>query len=204
MKTSLSGLSSAPANGVVKNDALTAQRAPVNARTLRALAAPIIVVGLEWIVSGSNKIIGDFVRPFPAYASALQAQHTFLPGLSLIVRFPVLTAWLVILTESGLGIALILTAFFFLRGVSRVWEMVGSIALVISTFFSAGIGLSIGRPPFWPDGNGYGSGWPVEFFLITISASLAIAIAFADPDETIFMRARRSLRRWSEAAASKG
>ena len=162
---------------------------------LRALSVPVFVIGLEWIVSGANKIIGNFVATFPAYASGLQAAHTFLPGLSLMVRFPVLAAWLAIATETGLGVALILASFFFWRGANRVWEVVGGTALGVSAVVAVGLWLIVGRPPFWPDGNGFGSGWPVEFFLVCISAALAIALAIADPEATLLMRAKRLLRR---------
>ena len=163
--------------------------------TLRALSAPVFILGLEWIVSGSNKLIGNFVGTFPAYASSLQASHIFLPGLALMVRFPVAAAWLAIVTETGLGIALVLASFFFLRGANRLWEEVGGAALALSAVVSVGLWLIVGRPPFWPDGNGYGSGWPVEFFLVSMSAALAVAIAVADPEATLYMRVKRLVRR---------
>lgn len=162
--------------------------------TLRALSAPIFVLGLEWIVSATNKIIGNFVGTFPAYASSLQASHIFLPGLSLMVRFPVVFAWLAIATETGLGISLVLASVFFLRGANRIWEVVAGTALALSAVVATGLWLIVGRPPFWPDGNGYGSGWPVEIFLVCISAALAFAIAVADPDVTLFMRVKRHSR----------
>ena len=162
---------------------------------LRALSAPVFVVGLEWIVSGTDKIIGNFVGPFAAYASSLQAEHIFLPGLSLMVKYPVPAARLAIATETGLGLTLILASFFFLRGPNRIWEVICSTALGASALVAAGLWLIVGRPPFWPHGNGYGSGWPVEFFLVSISAALAVAIALADPDGTLIARARRLLRR---------
>jgi hypothetical protein len=165
-----------------------------SSRALRALSAPVFVLGLEWIVSGTNKIIGNFVGTFPTYASSLQASHLFLPGLSLIVHFPVVTAWLAIVTETGLGIALFLASFFFLRGANRIGEVVGGTALGVSAVVAAGLWLIVGRPPFWPTGNGYGSGWPVEFFLIAISAALAVATALADPDATLLTRVTRLLR----------
>lgn len=167
----------------------------LNRMKLRVLSAPILVVGLEWIVSGTNKIIGDFVGPFPAYVSALQAQHTFLPGLSLAVQFPMLAARLAIATEIGLGITLIVASLFFFRGASRIWEAVAGTALAVSAVVATGLWLLVGRPPFWPDGVGFQSGWPVEFFLVAISAALAVSIAVADPDETLVMRASRFLRR---------
>jgi len=162
---------------------------------LRALSAPVFVLGLEWIVSGINKIIGNFVGPFAAYVSTLQAQHVFLPGLSLMVEFPVLAARLAIATETGLGITLILASFFFLRGANRIWESICSTALGASTIVAAALWLIMGRPPFWPTGNGYASGWSIEFFLVSISAALTVAIALADPDGTLLMRGARLLRR---------
>ncbi|HEY2473257.1 MAG TPA: hypothetical protein VGI19_00510 [Candidatus Cybelea sp.] len=171
---------------------------PKISRAVRALSAPIFVVGLEWMVSGTNKIIGNFVGPFAAYVSSLQAAHTFLPGLSLAVQFPLLAARLAIATEIALGVALVLSSFFFLRGANRIWEVVAGTALAASAFVSTGLWLLIGRPPFWPTGNGFQSGWPVEFFLVAISVALAIAIALADPEGTLVMRARRALRRRSE------
>jgi hypothetical protein len=108
---------------------------------------------------------------------------------------PGLAARLVIATETGLGIALVITAFFFLRGANRIWEAVGGIALAVSAFVATGLWLIVGRPPFWPDGNGYGSGWPIEFFLISISAALAFSIALADPDGTVLMHVTRLVRR---------
>ena len=170
------------------------QRA-ASSRALRALSAPVLVVGLEWIVSGANKIIGNFVGTFPAYASGLQAAHTFLPGLSLLVHFPVLAAKVVTATEIGLGIALVIASFFLLRGANRIGEVVGGTALIVSAFLAAGLWLIVGRPPFWPDGNGFGSGWPIEFFLLAISAALGLAIALADPDATVFARVTRRLHR---------
>jgi uncharacterized membrane protein YphA (DoxX/SURF4 family) len=196
MNTTVPSFSSAFAEGAEKNEhSIAMQHAAMSRGTIRALSAPVFVVGLEWIVSGTNKIIGNFVGPFPAYASSLQAQRIFLPGLSIAVQFPVLAAWLVIATEIGLGITLVLTSFSFLLGANRVWETVGSIALCVSAVVAAGLWIIVGRPPFWPDGNGYGSGWPVEFFLVSISAALVVAIALADPDGTLFMRAKRLLRR---------
>lgn len=171
----------------------------MNSVTLRALSAPIFVLGVEWIVSGTNKIIGNFVGTFPTYVSSLQASHIFLPGLSLMVKFPVVSAWLAIATETGLGIALVLASFFFLRGANRFWEIVAGAALGASAFVSSGLWLIVGRPPFWPDGNGYGSGWPIEFFLICISAALAVAIALADPGATLLARTTRLLRRISHS-----
>jgi uncharacterized membrane protein YphA (DoxX/SURF4 family) len=167
---------------------------PAARMTLRALSVPVFVLGLEWIVSGSNKIIGNFVATFPAYAKGLEASHLFLPGLSLMVRFPIATAWLAIVTETGLGIALLLVSYFFWRGATRFWEALGGTALALSAIVAVGLWLIVGRPPFWPDGNGYGSGWPVEFFLICISAALAVAIALADPCATLVMRVARRLQ----------
>ena len=152
------------------------------------------MVGVEWLVSGCNKLIGNFVETFPAYVSGLQAQHTFLPGLSLMVRFPTQTAWLAIATENLLGVTLVLASVALLFRTKRIWEVLASTALVVSTFVAAGLWLIVGRPPFWPDGVGYGSGWPIEFFLLCISAALTVAIAFADPDETLVTRAKRLLR----------
>lgn len=166
-------------------------------RILRTLSAPIFVIGLEWVVSGTNKIIGNFVGPFPAYAAGLQAQHIFLPGLSLMVRFPIAAAWLATATETGLGIALVLASFFFVFAPNRTWEIVAGTALAVSACVAAGLWLIVGRPPFWPTGAGYGSGWPVEFFLIAISVALAVALALADPDATVFMRVKRRLHRGS-------
>lgn len=162
--------------------------------TLRPLSAPVFVLGLEWIVSGTNKIIGNFVAAFPAYASSLRTTHIFLPGLPLAVRFPVVAAKLAIVTEAGLGIALVVASFFFWRGANRIGEVVGGMALLVSTFVAVGLWMIVGRPPFWPTGNGFGSGWPVEFFLFAISAALGLAIALADPDATVVMRAARFVR----------
>lgn len=167
----------------------------MNSSTLRALSAPVFVIGLEWIVSATNKLIGNFVEAFPSYAKGLETTHLFLPGLSLMVHFPVVAAWVAIATESGLGIALILASYFFLRGANRFWEVVAGTALAMSAFVATGLWLIVGRPPFWPDGSGFGSGWPVEFFLISISAALALAIALADPGATPFMHVKRVLRR---------
>ena len=200
MKTTIPRISSTFAASTAEGtDSIVMQRLAMSSRALHALSAPVCVVGLEWIVSGTNKIIGNFVGPFPAYASGLQAQHIFLPGLSLIVQFPVLAARLVIATETGLGIALVFASFFFWRGSTRIGEVIGGIALAASAVVAAGLWVIVGRPPFWPDGNGYGSGWPVEFFLAAISAALAVAIALADPDETLVMRVTRRLRRQSPA-----
>ena len=174
----------------------------ISRRAFRALSAPLFVVGLEWIVSGTNKIFGNFVGPFPAYVSSLQAQHIFLPGLSLIAQFPAAAAWVAISTENGLGITLVLASFFFLRGASPIWEVVASTALGVSAFVAAGLWLMVGRPPFWPSGNGYGPGWPIEFFLVSISAALAVAIALADPDGTLFMRAKRFLRQRKQGSST--
>ena len=167
----------------------------LSSRILRVLSAPVFVVGLEWIVSATNKLIGNFVQAFPSYASGLQAAHIFLPGLSLWVRFPVLTAWIAIATETGLGIALVVASFFFWRGANRIAEVLGGTALAASAFVAVGLWLIVGRPPFWPTGNGFQSGWSVEFFLIAISAALALAVALADPDATRVMRMSRLLRR---------
>ena len=164
-------------------------------RILRVLSAPIFIVGLEWTISGANKIIGNFIGPFPAYVSSLQAQHIFLPGLSLAVQFPLFAARLAIATEIGLGVSLVLASLFFLRGASRIWEVVACIALMVSALAAAALWIIVGRPPFWPTGNGYASGWPVEFFLVCISAALVVAIALADPEETLVMRTRRYLLR---------
>ena len=54
-------------------------------RALRSLSVPVFVLGLEWIVSATNKIIGNFVAAFGPHASGLQTTHTFLPGFSLLV-----------------------------------------------------------------------------------------------------------------------
>jgi hypothetical protein len=172
-----------------------AQRAAMSDWALRALSAPIFVVGLEWIVSGTNKIIGNFVGPFSAYVSGLHAEHIFLPGLSLAMKFPVLAARLAIGTEIALGTTLLLASFFFLRRANRAWELVATAALAVSALVATGLWLMVGRPPFWPTGNGYGSGWPVEFFLVCISLALAFAIELADPDGTLLLYAARLVRR---------
>ncbi len=202
MKTTIPRVSSTFATGTESENLIVTQRVAMSSRALRALSAPVFVVGLEWIVSGTNKIIGNFVGPFPAYAAGLQAQHIFLPGLSLIVQYPVIAARLVIATEIGLGIALVLASFFFWRGSTRIGEVVGGIALAASALVAAGLWVIVGRPPFWPDGNGYGSGWPVEFFLAAISVALAVAITLADPEETLVMHLTRRLRRPSTANPS--
>lgn len=155
---------------------------------LRALSVPIFIVGLEWIVSGANKIVGNFLGPFPAYVSSLQAAHTPLPGLGLAVEFPVIAARAAIATEIAIGITLVLSAFFFLRGPNRAWEFAGSTALLASAFVATGLWVTIGRPPFWLTGNGYGSAWPVEFFLVVVSLALTVGIALADPEGTLLRR----------------
>jgi hypothetical protein len=195
MNTTFPRVSSAPAAGTAESNTLIAMQRAAISRTLRALSVPVFVVGLEWIVSGTNKIIGNFVAAFSAYASSLQTTHIFLPGLSLAVRFPIVAAKLAIATETGLGVTLVLAAFCFWRGANRIGEVVGGTALLVSAFVAVGLWLIVGRPPFWPTGNGFGSGWPVEFFLIAISAALGLAVALADPDATIFMRVTRRLRR---------
>ena len=159
------------------------------------LSAPIFIVGAEWAVSGTNKIIGNFTGPFPAYVSSLQAQHVLLPGLALAVQFPLIAARLAIATEIALGLSLVLASFFFLRGTNRIWEVVACLALTVSALAGAALWVIVGMPPFWPTGNGYASGWPVEFFLVCISAALVVAIALADPEETLVARARRYWRR---------
>ncbi len=169
----------------------------MNPKTLRILSPPLFVIGLEWLVSATNKIIGNFVAAFPAYVTSLQASHIFLPGLALMVRFPVFFAWLAIVTETSLGVALVLSSFFFLRGANRFWEMVAGTALGVSVFVAVGLWLIVGRPAFWPNGNGFGSGWPVEIFLLCISAALAVALAVADPGATLIARVTRFLHRRS-------
>lgn len=186
-------VSSAASTAESKN-AIAMQRAACS-RALRALSAPVLVLGLEWIVSAANKLIGNFVATFAAYTSSLQSSHIFLPGLSLMVHFPIAAAWLAIVTETGLGIALVLASVLLLRGANRTGEVLGGAALGISGVVALGLWLMVGRPPFWPTGNGYGSGWSVEFFLIAISAALAVAVALADPDATVAMRMKRRLRR---------
>lgn len=168
----------------------------------RALSAPVFVLGLEWTVSATNKILGNFVGAFPAYVSGLQTQHVFLPGLSVIAQFPAVAAKVAIATEAGLGIVLLLASFVFLRGANRFWESVGGVALSLSAIVGAGLWLMVGRPPFWPDpsSNGYGSGWPIEFFLVSISAALAASIAITAPEATLLMRVTRLLRRRHEAS----
>jgi hypothetical protein len=195
MNTTSPRVGSAVATGTAESNNLVAMERAATSRTLRSLGVPVFVLGLEWIVSATNKIIGNFVGTFAAYAAGLKAEHTFLPGLSIMVRFPVLAAKLAIATETGLGIGLVLASFFFWRGANRIGEVVGGITLVVSAFVAAELWLIIGRPPFWPTGNGFGSGWPVEFFLVAISAALGLAIALADPDATLFMRVKRRLRR---------
>lgn len=155
---------------------------------LRALSVPVFIVGLEWIVSGANKIVGNFLGPFPAYVSSLQAAHTPLPGLGLAVHFPLIAARAAIATEIAIGVTLVLSAFFFVRGPNRAWEFAGSTALLASAFVAFGLWIVIGRPPFWLTGNGYGSAWPVEFFLVVVSLALTVAIALADPDGTLLRR----------------
>ena len=182
-------------NAVESKNSITTQPSAMSSGTLRALSVPVFVIGLEWMVSATNKFIGNFVGAFPAYVSGLKAAHTFLPGLSLMVRFPIVAAWAAIATETALGISLILASYFLLRGATRFWEVLAGTALAVSAIVSVGLWLIVGRPPFWPDGNGFGSGWPVEFFLICISAALAVAIALADPGATLFTRVKQRLRR---------
>lgn len=195
MNTTQARASSAFVTSTTEDTSLTAMQRAASARALRALSVPVFVLGLEWIVSATNKFIGNFVTAFPAYASGLQASHIFLPGLSLMVRFPVVAAWLAIATETSLGIALVLASIFFWRGTIRIGEVVGGIALAVSAVVAVGLWLIVGRPAFWPTGNGFGSGWSVEFFLICISAALALAVAISDPDATLVMRGIRFLRR---------
>jgi hypothetical protein len=184
---------SVASSAVEGKNASAVQRAATS-RAQRALSVPIFILGLEWIVSGANKIIGNFVGAFAAYASGLQASHIFLPGLSLMVHFPIVAAWVAIVTENGLGIALLVASFFFFRGANRIGEVVGGASLGLSAAVAVGLWLIVGRPPFWPTGNGFGSGWSVEFFLICISAALAVATALSDPDATLVMRGLRRLR----------
>jgi hypothetical protein len=171
------------------------QRTAISRRALRALSVPVSVVGLEWAVSATNKIIGNFVGLFATYTATLQAQHVSLPGLSLAVHYPILAARLVIATESALGIVLLACALVFLRGANRIWEVIAGTALSVSAVVAVALWMIVGSPPFWPNGNGFGSGWPVEFFLVAISAALAIATAIADPDGTLVVRLARRVRR---------
>lgn len=196
MKTTTDHVSAAPFAGTAdgRNES-AAQPAATSKWALRALSVPIFIVGLEWIVSGTNKIVGNFLGPFPAYVTSLEAAHTPLPGLSFAVQFPLIAARVAIATEIAIGVTLVLSAFFFFRGPNRAWEFAGSTALLASAFVATGLWIMIGRPPFWLTGNGYGSAWPVEFFLVVVSLALTVGIALADPEGTLL---RRLMRRFAK------
>jgi hypothetical protein len=149
----------------------------------KAIAAPLLIVGLEWLVSAANKYLGGFVAHFPAYATALQQERLFLPGLHVLAMFPKEFAYLALATESLLAFVLIAAAFIFWRGISRTWDVLAAAAVTVSAVMALGLYLMVGHPPFWPDpsSSGYASGWPIEFFLASMSAALAVAIAVADP-----------------------
>lgn len=149
----------------------------------KAIAAPLLIVGLEWSVSAANKYHGGFVANFPAYAKALQHEGLFLPGLQLLAVFPKEFAYLALATESILAFVLVAAAFIFWRGISRTWDVLAAAAVTLSAIMALALYLIVGHPAFWPDASssGYGSGWPIEFFLASMSAALAVAIAVADP-----------------------
>jgi hypothetical protein len=150
----------------------------------KAIAAPLLVVGLEWSVSAANKYIGSFVADFPRYVASLQQQHVFLPGLSLMARFPRVFAYYAIEAETVLAFLMIAAAIIFWRRSSPFWDSLAAAAVTLSSIVAFTLYLIVGHPPFWPDrsSNGLGSGWPIEFFLFAISVALAVSIAVADPD----------------------
>jgi hypothetical protein len=149
----------------------------------KAVAAPLLIVGLEWSVSAANKYFGGFVASFPAYATALQHERLFLPGLHLLAFFPTEIAYLALATESLLAFVLIAAACIFWREINQTWDALAGAAVTVSAMMALALYLMVGHPPFWPDpsSSGYGSGWPIEFFLASMSAALAVAIAVADP-----------------------
>lgn len=141
-----------PSSGSAQQKALPASR---------ALAAPLLVLGLEWGVSASNKFLGHFVDGFPSYIHGLLQSNVFLPGLRLIGRFPIAAAYAAEATEAVMAILLIAAAFALWRGIDRVGVPLAEATSALSAVVSTMLWLMLGHQPFWPTAainNGFGAG----------------------------------------------
>jgi hypothetical protein len=145
---------------------------------LQILAAPLLVLGLEWGVSATNKILGGFVGQFAGYVNGLARSGTFLPGLRLILRFPTETAYAAIAIEAAMAILLIAAAVAMWRGVDHFWIPLAEATTLVSAVVAATLWLMLGHQPFWPSAasnGGFGPGIGIEFFLAMLSFALVIS-----------------------------
>jgi hypothetical protein len=156
------------------------ERTSLDRPALQILATPLLVLGLEWAVSASNKILGDFVGQFAGYVNGLARSGTFLPGLHLMVRFPTETAYAAIGTETAMAVLLIGAAVALWRGIDHFWVPIAEATTLVSAVVATMLWLMLGHQPFWPSPaakGGFGPGIGIEFFLAMLSLALAISTA---------------------------
>ncbi|HZV80470.1 MAG TPA: hypothetical protein VFF60_12785 [Candidatus Binatus sp.] len=145
---------------------------------LQTLAPPLLVLGLEWAVSASNKILGGFVGQFGGYVNGLVRSGTFLPGLHLFARFPTEAAYVAIGTEAAMAVLLIAAAIALWRGMDRFWVPIAEATTLVSAVVATTLWLMLGHQPFWPSrasNGGFGPGIGIEFFLAMLSLALVIS-----------------------------
>lgn len=154
------------------------ERTSLDRQALRILVAPLLVLGLEWAVSASNKILGDFVGQFKGYVDGVARSGTFLPGLRLELRFPTEAAYAAIGIEAAMAILLIVASMALWRGVDHFWVPLAEATTLVSAVVSTMLWLMLGHQPFWPSpasNGGFGPGIGIEFFLAMLSVALAIS-----------------------------
>jgi len=160
-------------------DDASRERASLDRQALRILVAPLLVLGLEWAVSASNKILGNFVGQFAGYVNALAQYGTFLPGLRLILRFPTAAAYGAIGIEAAMAILLIAASIALWRGIEHFWVPLAEATTLVSAIVATMLWLMLGHQPFWPSpasNGGFGPGIGIEFFLAMLSFALVISI----------------------------
>ncbi len=154
------------------------ERTSLDRQTLRILVAPLLVLGLEWAVSASNKILGGFVGQFGGYADGVARSGTFLPGLRLMVRFPTEAAYGAIGTEAAMAVLLIAASIALWRGMDHFWIPLAEATTLMSAVVATTLWLMLGHQPFWPSpalNGGFGPGIGIEFFLAMLSLALVIS-----------------------------
>ena len=153
-------------------------RTSVNRQALMVVVAPLLVLGLEWAVSASNKILSDFVGEFAGYVQGLAHSDTFLPGLRLLVRFPTEGAYGAIGVEAAMAILLIAASIALWRGIDHFWVPLAEATTLVSAVVATILWVMLGHQPFWPtpaSNRGFGPGIGIEFFLAMLSFALVIS-----------------------------
>ena len=154
------------------------ERTSLDRATLQILVAPLLVLGLEWAVSASNKILSGFIDQFAGYVNGVARSGTILPGLGLMMRFPTEAAYVAIGTEAAMAILLIAASIALWRGIDHFWIPLAEATTLVSAIVATTLWLMLGHQPFWPSpasNGGFGPGIGIEFFLAMLSLALVIS-----------------------------